>query len=412
MSMTLDTAQGLATALGCGLLIGLERERRKGQGPDRLAAGIRTFALAAISGAVAHILDVPGLMLSTALCVGGLGLVTALKRHGDDPGVTTALALQATYLLGVLSVTRPLIAAGTSVLLTILLAARSPLHHFSKFVLSETELRDGLLLAAIALIAIPLLPDEPISEWMSTSPQRLCALTVLFLCLQALGYVAQRLVGLRFGLVLSGLMAGFVSSSATIAAFGARARLAPAARATYVAGALSSCIATITLLFAVVLTVYPKALPALASSLLCTLVATVVVTGLSTVRLRDQPVPVVTSGHAFNLLHAIVFSVVLTIVSSAIAYALRHSGVMAANGMAFLGGAVDVHASAASSLSLGSGGQLPVSALRFPIVLAYTANAISKLVAAFVSGGTAYGLRVGLGLFIVVAAAWLPMVVA
>jgi hypothetical protein len=33
-------------------------------------------------------------------------------------------------------------------------------------------------------------------------------------------------------------------------------------------------------------------------------------------------------------------------------------------------------------------------------------------VAAFVSGGTAYGLRVGLGLFIVVAAAWLPMVVA
>ena len=34
---------GLAVALGSGLLIGLERERRKGEGPTRRAAGIRSF---------------------------------------------------------------------------------------------------------------------------------------------------------------------------------------------------------------------------------------------------------------------------------------------------------------------------------------------------------------------------------
>jgi uncharacterized membrane protein YhiD involved in acid resistance len=32
----------LAVALGIGLLIGVERERRKGEGPSRSSAGIRT----------------------------------------------------------------------------------------------------------------------------------------------------------------------------------------------------------------------------------------------------------------------------------------------------------------------------------------------------------------------------------
>jgi hypothetical protein len=40
----------LAVALGIGLLIGLERERSKGDGPTRRPAGIRTFVLASLPG--------------------------------------------------------------------------------------------------------------------------------------------------------------------------------------------------------------------------------------------------------------------------------------------------------------------------------------------------------------------------
>ena len=43
----------LASALGCGLLMGIERERRKGNGPFRALAGVRSFALTALCGAVA-----------------------------------------------------------------------------------------------------------------------------------------------------------------------------------------------------------------------------------------------------------------------------------------------------------------------------------------------------------------------
>ena len=42
----------LAAALGCGLLIGVERERRKGSGPHRAFAGLRTFALTCVAGAL------------------------------------------------------------------------------------------------------------------------------------------------------------------------------------------------------------------------------------------------------------------------------------------------------------------------------------------------------------------------
>ena len=42
----------LAVAMDIGLLIGTERERRNGEGPDRSPAGLRTFVLASVTGAI------------------------------------------------------------------------------------------------------------------------------------------------------------------------------------------------------------------------------------------------------------------------------------------------------------------------------------------------------------------------
>ena len=55
----LRAATVLSAALGCGLLVGIERERRKGQGDDRDVAGVRSFAVAAVCGALAQSLPVP-----------------------------------------------------------------------------------------------------------------------------------------------------------------------------------------------------------------------------------------------------------------------------------------------------------------------------------------------------------------
>ena len=60
-----------AIAVGVGLMIGLERERTKGVGSTRRPAGIRTFALAALMGAVAE-------------HIGGAALIVLSDMPNDD----------------------------------------------------------------------------------------------------------------------------------------------------------------------------------------------------------------------------------------------------------------------------------------------------------------------------------------
>ena len=214
---------GLAVALGAGLLIGLERERRKGQGPDRKAAGLRTFMVAALAGAMA-------LIVSPALASVVLGGVVALaamsywRSRSDDPGLTTELALIATALIGMLAVHEPALAAACAAVLAGVLAAKEHLHRFATHWLTESELHDGLLLSALALVLLPLLPTTPVSWLGQLSPQRVLMLVIVILLMQAGGHVAQRLLGARSGLAVSGLLGGFVSSTATIGAMGSLVR--------------------------------------------------------------------------------------------------------------------------------------------------------------------------------------------
>jgi len=97
-----EAVAALATSLGCGLLVGIERERRKGSGPGRAFAGLRTFALTCVVGAVAALTGLSGLVVTGALLVAALGVVAYWRDRSEDPGVTTEMALLLTYLIGVL----------------------------------------------------------------------------------------------------------------------------------------------------------------------------------------------------------------------------------------------------------------------------------------------------------------------
>ncbi len=403
------TLLGFAAALGSGLLIGIERERRKGTGPKRALGGVRTFALTALAGAVAKGLAEPRLIAAGALLIGALAVVAYWRRRGSDPGVTTGVALLLTYLLGVMAIDQPIAAAGSAVVVTILLAGRRPLHQFSVAVLSESELRDGLTLAAAALILLPLTPDRSVPWLVGANPRRLWSLVVLFIALQATGYVALRAVGARIGLAVSGLAAGFVSSTSTIAALGARARQEPAMRTACVAGAMFSSVATVVLLMLVVLAVCPGAFSSLAPSLGLALLVIVAAAFFGLWRQRNEVPAEPTKGRAFNLLYALGFAASLTGITAGVTFASRYFGVTAAGLTAAVAGAFDVHAASASTLSLAASGAIPVADARLPVLAAFTANTGSKLVAAYVAGGRQYGTRVALGLLATLAAAWMPL---
>jgi uncharacterized membrane protein (DUF4010 family) len=400
---------GFAAALGGGLLIGLERERRKGTGPHRRLAGIRTFTLTALAGAGAQSTGHPWLVVTGAALIVALAGVGYWRERSRDPGVTTEVALFVTYVIGVVAIGSPSLGAGGAVVVTALLAGRTSLHRFSVEVLSKAELRDGLLFCAAALVVLPLLPDQGAPWLLAVNPRRLWGLVVLFMGLQAVGYVALRAAGPRLGLALSGLASGFVSSTATIAALGTRARESPELRGVCVSGALFSTVATIALLAVVVVTVNPESLRLLGASLVAGLVAAVCAAGVSLGRRPETAAPRIERGRAFNLLYAIGFAVLLSGVTATISYLTGRFGRLAIPVGAALAGFFDVHAAATSVLSVAATASIPRVELITAVLLAVTTNTTSKLVAAVAAGGIAYGTRVAGGLLAVALAMWLPL---
>jgi uncharacterized membrane protein (DUF4010 family) len=108
----------------------------------------------------------------------------------------------------------------------------------------KPELRDALLIAAAALLLLPLLPDRPLPWLGGLNVHRVWTLAILILALQGAGQLARRWLGAHRGLVLAGFAGGFASSTATIAAFGARSRQEPAHLDAFAAAGLASTMAT------------------------------------------------------------------------------------------------------------------------------------------------------------------------
>ena len=230
---------GLVAALGGGLLVGVGRERQKAQQPQHEPAGVRSFTVVALVGATAALLG-PVAVAVAGVAVAALAVASYWHSVEHDPGVTTELALLATFLLGALAQGHAQLGAGLFVAPALLLQSKAWLHRFTRQVLSEDELRDALLLAASALIVLPLLPDRAFDPWAVLNPRKLWLYAVLVMAINALGYIALRAFGAGRGLVLAGLLGGFVSSAATIAGMGQRAAAQPRLVAGCVAAALLS----------------------------------------------------------------------------------------------------------------------------------------------------------------------------
>src|SRR5215831_8042304 len=100
-------AYKFAAALGIGLLIGAERERRKGEGPSRSPAGIRTFMIASLAGGVSWAVGGVPLLAVTFVGLAGLAAIGYVRTGEEDPGLTTETVLLLTVLLGGFVVKQP-----------------------------------------------------------------------------------------------------------------------------------------------------------------------------------------------------------------------------------------------------------------------------------------------------------------
>jgi uncharacterized membrane protein (DUF4010 family) len=394
------------TALGLGLLIGVVRERQRDHG-GHTPAGMRTHTIAALGGAVAWGLGLPVFLVLLA----AVGLLAyGSYRHVDatDPGQTGEVALLVTVLLGAVAQGSPGLAAALAVLVALLLQAKEKLHRLGRDLISEREVRDGLLLAAAALLVLPLLPDQAIGPGGALNPQKLWRLVVLVMAVSALGHVALRVIGSGMGLAVAGFFAGFVSSTAAIAGFGQRVRATPGLLRPSVGAAMFAALASLTLMFPVLATVSATLLKAVMPALLG-FGAVLAIGGALGLRggSGDDPAPTQES-RMFRFMHALYFAGFMAgvlLVSALLRDAFGEAGALAT---AFLAAIAEVHAAVASIGQLVGQGLMGLETARKAVLAVLAASVIARGAVAWVAGGSAYGLRVSAGLVL----AWIAALTA
>ncbi|BDU16132.1 MgtC/SapB family protein [Lysobacter auxotrophicus] len=395
--MDTDDLRGLLTAIAIGLLIGVVRERGHGEG-GAIVAGIRTHAMVATAAGVAAVIG-PAALAAVLLAIGALALAAYVRTRDDDPGLTGEMALLVTATLAALALIHTAVAAGLAVVSAVLLFAKHPLRRFAREVVSEREVQDALLLAASALVILPLLPDEPVDPWGVLVPSKLWKLVVLVMAVGMLGHVALRAVGARWGLPVAGFFAGFASSTAAVAGFGQRSREADELTAGAASAALLANLASLLLLVGIVATAAPALLRASAWPLAA---AAVVLALGAAIGLRRQgaapTLPDEPQARAFKLSHGLLLALMIAVVLVASAWLRSVFGDIGALATAVLVALVELHASAASIAQLSAAGGLTMTHAQWGIAALLASSAIAKTVLAFASGNRRYGLLVGGGL--------------
>jgi len=214
--------QGLcaATALACGLLIGIERGfDLRGLKAGTRVAGVRTFTLVGLASGLAGLAGQFGQNFAAgALVAGCVAVLTVGYAHRPGlkrrPDATTPVAALATVGLGfVAGFGEPGLAIAGATIVTLLLALKAEVHGFVDK-LDEDDVKALARYAVIAGAVLPFLPNGhygPLGAW---NPQRLWLVVVLVTGFSFLGYVANRIFGERHGTIATALIGGAYSSTA------------------------------------------------------------------------------------------------------------------------------------------------------------------------------------------------------
>ena len=212
--------QGLRVGVGLvvGVLIGLERGFSLKDEPDgSRVAGVRTFSLLGLTGAIAGLIGSLGLVAVSAVLMLGAAAILAiayvprLKEEGDATSPIAAVAtLGIAYLAGNGLIGLALAASAAMVLI---LALRTEVHGFVAR-LDKRDIKSLARFAVISLGVLPFLPNAPFGPYGAWNPFKLWWVVVLVTGFSFAGYIANRIFGARHGTIATALIGGIYSSTA------------------------------------------------------------------------------------------------------------------------------------------------------------------------------------------------------
>jgi uncharacterized membrane protein (DUF4010 family) len=373
--------------------MGLERERN-----PAAKAGLRTFALTALFGALAaHLADKTAApwLIAVGLLLAGSMMIAAYVRQpteDGDPGTTTVSAVLVCYGLGVLCWLNELqLAAALGIGATMLLYFKSELHGISQ-TLTRQDLISMLQFAVLSLIVLPLLPDKGYGPYAALNPYHIWWMVVLISGLSLAGYAALRIAGQKRGTVMIGLLGGLVSSTATTLTFSRFCKRDGAIdseliRVSTMVIVLANLVVLIRLAVLVALLSLPtfkQLAPILAMGLLAGTLAAWY--GLRKLR-PSGDMPEFKLDNPTEIKTAITFGGLYSVVLLASAWLSDLIGTQGLYAVAAVAGLTDVDAITLSTLRLVDMRSIQIDPAVFAIVLAFIANLIFKSGLVLVIGG-------------------------
>lgn len=388
----------LLTALGVGLLIGMVRERQHSES----FAGVRTHALTALASALAASLGIWPLMTVLTMVVILVSL-TYWRSSAHDPGLTGEIALMLTALLGALSVSNTVLAAGLGAMTAGLLYAKTPLHRFTKEVLSEREVQDGIILLGSALIILPMLPDRAIDPYGVLNLAKLWRLVVLVMLVGAIAHIALRLIGNRWGLPLAGFFSGYISSTAATLHFTQTAKKNPGMAKPALAAALLANAASISLFVPILLAISPALLTSIRWQLTAAIASLAIMALVGVGKSNnvesaaDSPVA---QKRMFYFRDALMLVAIITAVLLLSAVLNHWLGPKWAIAMSLLAAAAELHAGLIGMAQLVQNGTLTLEQSHWGIFGLVAVSALTKSIIAWVAGNRAFALRFGLAMLV------------
>jgi uncharacterized membrane protein (DUF4010 family) len=398
-----DALVSLGVAFAVGLAVGLQRERVYAVQGRPGPAGARTFPIVALLGGLTMLAgDVAGPVLAGAGFLGLSCLAVAAYRRGgkDGVGITTEVLVLLTYVLGAVAVaghreTAAIVGAAA----VILVALKKGLHGFAGRLTDEDEVAT-LKFVAVALLALPFLPDREFGPYGAFNPHDIGLMVVLVAGVSFAGYVAVKAVGAERGLLITGLLGGLVSTTATTAAFARRSKKDPTLSAWLAAGTIAAQGVLFPRVLVLAITIDPDFGPTLWPYLAAMAAVSIVVAGIGVaLQRRTKAQGHVEFKNPFEVAPALWFAAVYAVVVLVARVANARFGTAGLYATGALSGTTDMDAITLTAARLHRAGTDPVVLAR-TVTIAAIANGVVKTIIAFVLGTRAFAVRVGAALFL------------
>ena len=216
------------------LLIGLEQRRHHfKEKPESLYGTDRTYTLIGILGFILYVISPVNLL---AFMAGGVSIMIILgifywKRIDERKqyGITSIVIVLITYSLAPLLYSKPIWMTVMLVTLVLILTELKPqFRAFSEMIDSDEFITLAKFLI-IAGIILPLLPQKEISDIIPITPFKIWLAVVVISGISYLSYLMQKFLFPKKGLIITGVLGGLYSSTATTVVLARKSKTSDAA---------------------------------------------------------------------------------------------------------------------------------------------------------------------------------------